>query len=250
MARGGIEIVFMNKVRLFIIYIFPLVFLMHGFGVEVALAQDTVISDAVEQTYASGEIQTSLPEKITRERSETPNWLLRFLEAIGNVLEAVGPVLEILFYILLIGIVVWIFYYLVENFDWSGGLPKKNEKGKIVRRVDASSREKVKKNKHYALNDADAQATNGNYAEAVHILLIVSIDFINRKLKGFLSVSETSREILGNEKVSDNDRGLISHIVKKVEMSLFAGALIDKTEYEYCRKKFLELTSNEKGQTS
>ena len=222
--------------------------LSFGLSSSSTWAQQLSVEEAVAEALANEEIQSYFPENKPPEQVEPPGWLLSVLEAIGSVFQGIaeflgflGPVLKIVFYLGLAAIIAWFIYFLVDKFDWSRRGQSDKNKVAVKRTIISNMPAKPVKRMVFSLGDADALASNGNYSDAVHILLIAAIDVIQRKIKGFLAISETSREIVDNVQVSTDDRSLISHIVRQVESALFAGHVVKKEDYEFCRVKFLEL---------
>ncbi len=205
------------------------------------IAQDTAVDDAVNRVLENDEIQSEFPRFEAPEEIKPPGWLESIFDAIGSFLSFLAPVLEILFYVAIVAFVVWLIYFLVDKFEWRRGNPEEDNAKKVRITVAPARASKPEVIDVPDLSDADKMAENGHYAEAVHILLIAAIDFIQRKIKGILSVSETSREILNNDNVAAEDKGEIGYLVEQVERALFAGKTVDREEYEFCRNKFLNL---------
>lgn len=82
------------------------------------------------------------------------------------------------------------------------------------------------------LNDADALAAQGRYAEAVHILLFRSIQDIQTQRPHAVNRSLTSREISRLSILSPKAKEGFSLIGRLVENSFFGGGALDKADYE------------------
>lgn len=88
------------------------------------------------------------------------------------------------------------------------------------------------------LEDADALAAEGRYAEAVHLLLFRSIDDIQEKRQGVVARSLTSREIGALGGLPDRVRAALSPIIRIVERSFFGGRPVDQPGWEEARAAY------------
>ena len=88
------------------------------------------------------------------------------------------------------------------------------------------------------LRDADALASAGRYAEAIHVLLLRTIEAMRARLDRHLAPSLTSREILTRVALGDDARHALGVLVSAVEVSLFGGRSADTDEYQKCRTSF------------
>jgi hypothetical protein len=84
--------------------------------------------------------------------------------------------------------------------------------------------------------DADALAAQGQFAEAVHHLLLVSIQEIGEH--GRLPPALTSREISTLPVLSPMAREIFSTIAQRVEYSVFGGHALDLEDFAQCRAAF------------
>jgi hypothetical protein len=86
--------------------------------------------------------------------------------------------------------------------------------------------------------EADEFARQGNFAEAMHVLLLRSVEELRRYLNISIAASLTSREILRHAELSPEGRSTFSDIVDRVEVSYFGAHRPDQEEYEACRGSF------------
>lgn len=87
--------------------------------------------------------------------------------------------------------------------------------------------------------EADEMARQGNFAEAMHILLLQSVGELRRRLNVPIAVSLTSREILhGTAALTPDGRAILADIIGRVEISYFGTHLPDREEYQACRRSF------------
>lgn len=88
------------------------------------------------------------------------------------------------------------------------------------------------------LEEADALAAQGQYAEAVHVLLLRSIQDIEERRPQSLRRAFTSREIERLQALPDAARAAFSGISRVVERTLFAHHAIGAAEFARCRKEY------------
>ena len=88
------------------------------------------------------------------------------------------------------------------------------------------------------LEDADALAAEGRFAEAVHLLLFRSIDDIQEKKTGVITRSLTAREIGSLGVLPDWIREALAPIIRIVERSFFGGQDVDETGWKQARESY------------
>lgn len=88
------------------------------------------------------------------------------------------------------------------------------------------------------LEDADALAAAGRFAEAVHLLLFRSIDEIQNKRSGVIGRSLTSREIGALGILPDPVRETLSPIIQIVERSFFGGQEVGEAGWKEARTSY------------
>jgi hypothetical protein len=86
--------------------------------------------------------------------------------------------------------------------------------------------------------EADDLARQGHYGEAMHVLLLKSLNEIRRQLGISFAVSLTSREILRRVQLSDVGRQSLSAIIRSVELTYFGGEDAGQNDYSDCRSNF------------
>ncbi|MCF6293892.1 MAG: hypothetical protein L3J04_10915 [Robiginitomaculum sp.] len=85
------------------------------------------------------------------------------------------------------------------------------------------------------LEEADKLAAQGEFAEAVHLLLFRSIEDIEKFLPGHIRTSQTSREIEVISLIPEHPRSGFERLRQAVESSFFGQQPIDKNGYSDCR---------------
>ena len=91
------------------------------------------------------------------------------------------------------------------------------------------------------LQEADALAASGRFAEAMHLLLAAALHHLRRRAATGLADSLTSREVIGAVRISDERRAALLDIVGNVEVSHFGGRAVDAGGYEHCRVSYAML---------
>jgi hypothetical protein len=84
---------------------------------------------------------------------------------------------------------------------------------------------------------ADDLARTGRFVDAMHLLLLHSLNDIRQRL-GEFSDSLTSREILRSPRLSEPARALLGDIVARVELSYFGGYPAGDADYAQCRRSY------------
>jgi hypothetical protein len=90
------------------------------------------------------------------------------------------------------------------------------------------------------LEEADVLAGDGLYAEAVHHLLIRSIEDIQRRRPRVLRPAFTSRNIADSREIPAVPRKLFADIAAVVERSLFGGRAVDAQDWSACRARYAD----------
>lgn len=102
----------------------------------------------------------------------------------------------------------------------------------------ASETAKAQGDAEWALGDADRQAGTGDFAAAIHTLLLASIVILKRRLRASLAISATSREILRHTPLPPDNRQAFAGLIASVELCHFGGRPADADLYGRCRRYF------------
>ena len=184
---------------------------------------------------------------------KTPDWLRNFFEWLGDVLEPVGkflgwlgsfipdaPYARALMWIVIaaaLAFLVWIIAERLRSGQWR--LPSL----RTVAPVEADDDDNWVPDAAPArawLAEADALAAEGRFAEAVHHLLIRSIEDIVRRRPQLVRPALTSREIGAAEAMPSAARRLFSMIAGLVERSLFGGRPVDGNDWTTARAAYAD----------
>ncbi|HUI96394.1 MAG TPA: DUF4129 domain-containing protein [Xanthobacteraceae bacterium] len=91
---------------------------------------------------------------------------------------------------------------------------------------------------HDALAAADRLSREGNFVEAMHVLLLHSVEEIRRQLGEKFADSLTSREILRVARLTAAARASLRDIVAAVERTYFGAYPATAGDYATCRQNF------------
>ncbi|WP_244501543.1 DUF4129 domain-containing protein [Sphingomonas gellani] len=95
---------------------------------------------------------------------------------------------------------------------------------------------------HAWLQEADALAADGHYAEAAHRLLFRSVEDIARRRPRLVRPALTSRELGAAGAIPAAARTLFADIAALVERSLFGGRGVDREEWLAARDAYTRMT--------
>lgn len=90
------------------------------------------------------------------------------------------------------------------------------------------------------LEEADALAAKGRFAEAIHHLLLRSIDDVARRRPKLVRPALTSRELSTSEGIPASARQLFTAIAARVEHSLFGGREVGPADWNEARTAYAD----------
>ena len=170
------------------------------------------------------------PREIPPPPEPPPGWLRGLFE----FLDALGPLFQIIFWILIALVVAGIGWFIVRELMRIRAPEKRGKTAKPAQepwRPEAAAALAL-------LSDADALAAQGQYAEAVHLLLLRSINDIEGRLPNAVRPALTSRDIARLERLPDAARPTFLKIARAVETSLFGGGAVDRATWDDCRAAY------------
>jgi len=91
------------------------------------------------------------------------------------------------------------------------------------------------------LDDADQAAADGDWARAIHILLLTSIERLRRQTGQGVPVALTARELLDHLKLGEQARGDLAALVGAAELCHFGGRSADRDLYARVRTHYERL---------
>ena len=161
----------------------------------------------------------------------TPGWL----RWIGEMLEFLAPVLQWIFWIglaLLAGLILYAIVREILRLRKPVAKPQKP-----VAPLETDWRPDVQAARDL-LAEADALAVRGQYADAAHLLLLRSVQDIEKRQPRALRVSLTSREIARLKALPEAARPAFERIGRVVERSLFGGGAVGAQDFADCRQAY------------
>jgi hypothetical protein len=188
--------------------------------------------DALAQAHARLIRDTDLQFDFgTFQPQKPPEWLLAFF----RFLEAAGPVLEVIFWCVVATLVATLLYFIGREL-WYRRWPRRDVRSRATeprRSWHPTAQEAL-----LLLSDADALAASGAFEKAVHLLLLRSIQDIDKHRPAVVIPSLTSREISLLGALPGATRGAFANIMRVSERGLFGGRPIDASDFATCRAEY------------
>lgn len=188
------------------------------------------------------------------EEPKPPEWLVHFLRALGKGLRPIGRFFrwidsflpdigwaKILLWIVIAAAAVTLVVML-----WRGLRSGRWEwpwRRRTLRAAEAAEEEEWRPEEAPArawLEEADRLAGEGRYAEAIHHLLLRSVDDIARRRPRLVRPALTSRELAAAGAVPAAARDLFARIATTVERSLFGGRAVDAGDWDSARTAYAD----------
>jgi hypothetical protein len=198
--------------------------------------------EALEQAHAAylkkTDLQLKRPEyDAPPEDFEPPKPPPRWLQAIFEFLGNLGPVLQVIFWIAVALVVAGVLYFLFgEALRVRFG---RDGKGKVDNPDDVLPDLRPDTQEALTLlEEADALARAGKFAEAVHLLLFRSINDIQQRLEGGVPRSLTAREIGSLRHLPERAKRGLGPIIQIVEHSFFGGRDVDAEGWKTARESY------------
>ncbi len=186
------------------------------------------LREPLAKAYAPEDLQTMLPEDLKLEPIDMPQ--------LWDPPEWLGRIVEIMFWLLIgVGVLLAVFYLGREIPAWLGRRRQLNAGATPMAQGSPLAADSQLLD---ALGRADQLAAEGQFAEALHLLLLHSIDYLKRHLGGVYGPSSTAREILQRAKLPDIGRNSLGAIVDAAEISYFGGRPVDGGAYAACRRHY------------
>ena len=215
--------------------------------VPAASAQDTQappdreqVERLVDAHTANDRLQTERPEWTPEPVETRPRQRNPFIEWIGDFFAMIFRNFGWLFqWILFAAITGAILYALWYMFGDVAGLRFRREKTDDEPEVsDIEDQRPDPKRAATLLEEADALAAEGRFAEAVHLLLFRSIEDLRERRSGGVPQSLTAREISSLSDLTQRTREALSPIIRIVENSFFGGRPVDQTGWQSARSSY------------
>jgi len=183
-------------------------------------------------------------------KPETPKWLQAIADFFGDIFGAFGGFFDGLSFVFIsifygifwlgVGALVMVVLYLLATTIMAADLGSKNQKAEAS---PPPLYQPKKAQGRILLNEIDALAAQGKYAEAIHTLLFRSIQDIDANRPNVIRRSLTSREIGDLTILTPKARQVFSNIASIVERSFFGGQDIGEANFYTARAAYTELVS-------
>jgi hypothetical protein len=171
-------------------------------------------------------------------------WLDKLFEPVGRFLKWLGSFFPdaayariLLWTVIVLGAaaLLWALYNRVRHGEWRLRLPRR------------ASVEELPPDEEWApeaagarswLEEADALARDGRFAEAIHHLLFRSVEDISNRRPALVRPALTSRELAAAQAIPGRARELFAAIARLVERSLFGGWPVSEGDWLQAREAY------------
>ena len=188
------------------------------------------VQAAHDAVRADTSIQFDLAEPETPD--PPPGWLVKLFDWLAGM----GTFWQVIFWILIAVAVVALVIALVPPLrDWVIELWRQR-KPKIETETQVWS--PAAAGVRALLDEADARAAAGDYDGAVHVILLRSIDDIERWRGTDLPPSSTTRDIAAAPDLPNDARGVFARIAAAVERSIFAKQRLSADDWQAARTDY------------
>ena len=182
------------------------------------------------------DLQFTFDDAPLRRPAESPDWLRALFEWLQSVLSLPAELVRVLFWVLVIaaaGAVLFLILREVGALEFSALRKKRAAPAEPLYRPDVETAKAL-------LADADALAAEGRYEEAVHVLLLRSVEDMRRWRPKSVQPSFTSRDLAGLPSLPEAARAAFSAMARLVETSLFGGRPVGAEGFAASRKAYAD----------
>ena len=196
-------------------------------------------------------VQFNLPPPPTPPKP--PAWLQAVFDWLGEVFEPVGRFIKwigsffpdapyariLLWTVIAIGAaaLAWALYNRLKHGEWNFRLPRRAQADDLPAEEEWVPAEAGARS---WLEEADALAGQGRFTEAIHHLLVRSVEDITRRRPALVRPALTSRELAASQAIPDRARTLFSGIARMVELSWFGGKTAGAEEWSEARTAYAD----------
>ncbi|HLG44955.1 MAG TPA: DUF4129 domain-containing protein [Reyranella sp.] len=194
-----------------------------------APAGDQKVRDAVAGVYDWAGYQRELPGEQEPPKPQPPPRLWHLPSDLGAIVDY-----------LLIGLVVVVLVVVALRLlsgEWTLSRRAAEPPAPEQQTPGTARREQLQER----LQSADRAAVAGDWASAIHILLLTSIDLLRRRVGQDVPDAMTSRELVGEARLPAETREDFAALVAAAELCHFGGRAADQPLYERCRAHYERL---------
>jgi hypothetical protein len=183
--------------------------------------------------------------------SKPPTWLDNFFRWLGHALEPVGRFLKwigsffpeapyaqiLLWTVIALGAaaLLWVLFNRLWYGEWRWRLPRRAQAADVPAEKEWTPELAGARS---WLEEADALARQGRFAEAIHHLLFRSIEDIASRRPTLVRPALTSRELAASHGLPGRARDLFAGIARLVERSLFGGRPVSEGDWLEARESY------------
>ena len=182
------------------------------------------------------DLQFDFPSfELPKPAAETPGWMKAIGDFFGHIFSALGQAAPYLFWGVVAAAVLAVLFLIAREAGWiEWSRPRRKAKAEAQADHYRPRAETAKA----LLDDADALAAEGRFAEAVHTLLLRSIEDMRRFRPHSVRPAATSRDLAGLTVLPDQARPAFVSMAETVEASLFGGRDVGAEAYAACRRAY------------
>jgi len=175
-------------------------------------------------------------------------WLIEHLKPVGRFFEwltslmPAAPYVRILLWsviAILALLLIWMIVDGVRSGEWRTPAPRKRARQVAVAEGEEEWAPDFAPARMW-LDEADALAARGLYAQAVHHLLFRSVEDIRQRRPQVVRPSLTSRELTASSGIPTVARELFGRIAGQVERSLFGGGAVGADDWIQARAAYAD----------
>ena len=220
-------------------------------GNEQAATAAQRFADAHRALRDDPSIQFTMDRAVPPAPPQMPGWLRwlmdalkpvgRFFEWVTSLMPA-APIAQVLLWtviVLFVAALVWMIVDRVRSGEWRVPLKRKRARQVAVEDADAEWAPDAAPARAW-LDEADALAARGLFAEAVRHLLFRSVEDIKAKRPQLVRPSLTSRELAAATGIPTIARALFARIAAQVENSLFGGRPVAADDWRRARAAYAD----------
>jgi hypothetical protein len=197
----------------------------------IAPAEPLTIEAAHNSVLADPTIQFQHTTNAMVAPKEPPTWLRQ----LADLLADISPFLGYLFWIGLALLGALFAYFIITEVM---GVRFFQKSEPVAKPLPVPEWQPDAKDARDLLAAADALAAEGQYEEAVHLILLRSIEDIDRRRPLVVRPALTTRDIAAIDALPDRARPAFTRIAGAVERTLFGGGRIDRDEFSHCREAY------------
>jgi hypothetical protein len=183
---------------------------------------DQKVRDAVSSVYDWAGYQRELPGEQAPPKPQPP-------PRVWDLPADLGLIVNYLLIGLAVVVLVIVALRLLSG-EWS--FPRRALQPSVPEQIPGTARREHLRER---LQSADREGVAGDWASAIHILLLTSIDLLRRRVGQDVPDGMTSRELVREARLPAETREDFAALVAAAELCHFGGRAADRSLYERCR---------------